>query len=382
MQPRRWDIFCSVIDNFGDVAVCWRLARQLAREHSLAIRLWVDDLSTMGRIERRTIPLLDRQTIDGIEIWRWNDSTLAQAVPADVVIEAFGCETPPSYQQAMAQCSPAPVWLNLEYLSAEDWVEGCHGLPSPHPQLGLTKHFFFPGFTPRTGGLIRESGMNKRRRAFQSSPAAQTAFWTEYGVPPPAGDELRISLFCYVNAALPGLLDAWANGDKPIYCAVPQGKALPAICAWSGIDPLPPGSVVQRGSLRIAILPFLPQSDYDRLLWACDLNFVRGEDSLVRAHWAHRPFVWQLYVQQDHAHFIKLDAFLQRFNEDLGREAAQALHDFWQAWNQQKVAGEHWPAVLEHLPELKTRAVYWADEVARHGDLASKLLFFCEDLLK
>lgn len=382
MQQRRWDIFCSVIDNFGDIAVCWRLARQLAREHGIDVRLWVDDLSTMGRIERRTVPLLDVQTLDGVEVRRWAEPALTGAVPADVVIEAFGCEIPASYQRAMTQCAPAPVWLNLEYLSAEDWVEGCHGLPSIHPQLGLTKYFFFPGFSARTGGLIREAGVNKRRRAFQSSPAAQTLFWTEYGVSPPAGDELRISLFCYENKALPGLLDAWAKGDKPIYCAVPQGKALPAICTWSGQDPLPPGSLVQRGSLRIAILPFLPQNDYDRLLWACDLNFVRGEDSLVRAHWAHRPFVWQLYLQQDDAHFVKLAAFLRRFSEGLGEEAARTLDDFWHAWNRQRDADQHWPALLEHLSELKTRALDWAEQVASHGDLASKLLFFCEDLLK
>ena len=38
-QPLLWDIFCQVIDNHGDVGVCWRLARELAaRGHTVTTR--------------------------------------------------------------------------------------------------------------------------------------------------------------------------------------------------------------------------------------------------------------------------------------------------------------------------------------------------------
>ncbi|MEO7887531.1 MAG: elongation factor P maturation arginine rhamnosyltransferase EarP, partial [Polaromonas sp.] len=43
----QWDIFCKVIDNFGDIGVCWRLAADLAsRGHK--VRLWVDDASALA----------------------------------------------------------------------------------------------------------------------------------------------------------------------------------------------------------------------------------------------------------------------------------------------------------------------------------------------
>ncbi len=48
-KPITCDIFCAVVDNYGDIGVCWRLARQLAHEHGMTVRLWVDDLV-------RTIP--------------------------------------------------------------------------------------------------------------------------------------------------------------------------------------------------------------------------------------------------------------------------------------------------------------------------------------
>ena len=45
-DARSWDIFCQVIDNFGDIGVCWRLAADLAaRGHQ--VRLWVDDASAL-----------------------------------------------------------------------------------------------------------------------------------------------------------------------------------------------------------------------------------------------------------------------------------------------------------------------------------------------
>ena len=42
---RTWDIFCSVVDNFGDIGVCWRLARRLSAGLGQQVRLWVDDLA-------------------------------------------------------------------------------------------------------------------------------------------------------------------------------------------------------------------------------------------------------------------------------------------------------------------------------------------------
>src|SRR5947208_6585773 len=38
----RWDLFCRVIDNFGDAGIAWRLARELHDEHGLAVTIWID----------------------------------------------------------------------------------------------------------------------------------------------------------------------------------------------------------------------------------------------------------------------------------------------------------------------------------------------------
>ena len=335
--PTTCDIFCAVIDNFGDIGVCWRLARQLAHEHAMTVRLWVDDLSSFRRLHSAICPEMPIQHCLGVEIRYWNSAcwehSFAQVEPAQLVIEAFACKLPECYEAAMAAQACKPIWINLEHLSAEDWVVGCHCLPSPHPSLPLIKYFFFPGFVPQTGGLLLGRDFIKRRDAFQSDLYRQTEFWRVLGVPLAKPDEIRISLFCYENAMLSKLFDAWVTSNAPILCLVPEGRVLPQVATFFGREIIVAGDTLRHGNLEVRVLPFVEQDRYDELLWACDINFVRGEDSCVRAQWAAKPFVWHIYPQQDGAHIEKLNAFMKLYCAGLEPGVAQALHGLWEGWN-------------------------------------------------
>jgi Uncharacterized protein conserved in bacteria len=194
-----WDIFCSVVDNYGDIGVTWRLARQLAGEHRQQVRLWVDDLAAFVRLCPAADIAAPSQQQSGVEIRLW-PRAWRETPAADVVIEAFACEMPAAYIDAMSQRQTPSLWLNLEYLSAESWVESCHALPSMQAG-GLQKYFYFPGFTGATGGLLREGDLLARRDAFQGDPAASLRFLQSLGVHP-RPQERRISLFAYEQAGL------------------------------------------------------------------------------------------------------------------------------------------------------------------------------------
>jgi len=380
---RCWDIFCAVVDNYGDIGVCWRLARQLVAERGLQVRLWVDDLASFHRICPDIVPGRDVQYCRGVEVGWWREP-FPEVSPADVVVEAFACNPPAGYVAAMAARQPKPVWINLEFLSAEDWVLGCHALPSRHPSLPLVKHFFFPGFVAGTGGLLAEQGLALARSRFRHSVAEQAQFWEALGLPAPRAGALQVSLFCYPNDAVTAMLRTWAAGGTQVRCLVPEGVAHDALSAFfSGVS-LTPGAVLCKGSLEAGIFSFLDQDAYDRLLWACDLNFVRGEDSFVRAQWAARPLLWQIYPQQDGAHWPKLEAFLGLYFQGLPQPAAAACRRFWRAWNRGDgiEAEAAWPGYWECQVELRAHAVNWARELPEPGDLANNLALFCENLLK
>jgi uncharacterized repeat protein (TIGR03837 family) len=339
-----WDVFVRVIDNHGDIGVCRRLAAELA-SRGQAVRLWVDDASALAWMAPRG----DR----GVEVIPWSEP-LPGIEPGDVVVEAFGCDIPAAFQAAIARVTARsirqPAWINLEYLSAEPYVARSHGLASPvlsGPARGLTKHFFYPGFTAATGGLLRERDLAMRQAAFD-----RNAWLRAMGIGDSAGR--RVSLFCYEPPVLGELLASWAADEVPTQLLVTAGRARPAFeQAVRALDASAPGWNAA-GRLTAHHLPLLTQPDFDHLLWSCDINFVRGEDSLVRAIWAGRPFVWQLYPQHDGAHHAKLEAFL----DWLG--ASGELREFFRAWNGAGGAKLAMPGLAEWAPlavSARTRAL-------------------------
>lgn len=364
-----WDVFCRVIDNYGDVGVCWRLAADLGqRGHQ--VRLWLDDPSALAWMAPDGAP--------GVTARPWRDDT-AWPEPGDVVIEAFGCDPPPPFVAAMAARSPsAPVWINLEYLSAEDYVERSHALASPQwhgPGAGLVKHFFYPGFTAGTGGLLREPGLLEARARFDA------ARWlAQHGWAPQPGEQV-VSLFCYRNPCLAHWLDAWTA--QATLLLVTPGLAAAQVAQWlqdRGHPVADPGraeSPTEVARLRIAWLPALPQTEFDRLLWSCDLNLVRGEDSFVRAQWAGQPFLWQIYPQHDNAHVAKLDAFLDHHLGGGTLDAAQLLaqRQWWRQWN--GLVAAQGPAPSASAPWAAQNRI-WRDKLAAQTDLTTRLVDFVQ----
>lgn len=363
VTPRHWDIFCKVIDNYGDIGVCWRLARQLA-QRGHPVRLWVDDAQALTWMA----PLGQ----DGVQVRAWSTPLPAQSLkalaPGGVLVEAFGCDVPPEflveYRHWCQQADTPPVWINLEYLSAEAYVERCHGLPSPvmhGPGAGLTKHFYYPGFTERTGGLLRETDLLQRQQAFDGSQWLQ-----DLGLAP-APHAKPIGVFCYETPALEPWLLSLAQAQRPTQLLVAAGRTGQAVQA--AVSHLNQQQVAWNAGARLAIrfMPHVPQDAFDHLLWACDFNVVRGEDSLVRALWSGRPFLWHIYPQQDGAHHDKLHAFLDWL------QAPPSLRQAHAAWN--GLRDTDMPG-LDEGPAWQATAQAARTRLLEQPDLVSQLLEF------
>jgi uncharacterized repeat protein (TIGR03837 family) len=192
-------------------------------------------------------------------------------------------------------------------------------------------------------------------------------------------------LFAYENPALPALLDAWAADAHSITCLVPEGRVIPQLAEWLSVSELRVGDEHRRGALHLHILPFLDQDAYDHLLWACDLNFARGEDSCVRAQWAARPVVWQAYPQTENVHWDKLNALLAHYTEGLGSAAARAVSGVWRHWNgmpEPDGMAACWAAWRTHQAVIERHAAVWCDRLGLAGRLTDKLVDFTENKLK
>jgi uncharacterized repeat protein (TIGR03837 family) len=370
-----WDIFCKVVDNFGDAGVCWRIAALLHQEHSLAVRLWIDRPQILKALRPDLDADASRQQLDGVEVIDWS-RIKPDPASANVVIEAFGCGVPDDYVTAMAGLPLPPLWIVLDYLSAESWVDTHHGLASPHPSLALPRWYFYPGFTAATGGLPRERDLLSRRDAFDAQ--ARAGFFHESGMTAPDAAVLTVSLFAYADAPVTDLLSALAEDSSPTLLLVPAGAVVPAVQAFFGTT----ADQARRGNLEVRLLPFLPQSRYDQLLWACDLNFVRGEDSFVRAQWAGKPMVWQPYRQDDGVHQRKLEAFIQRYTAEFEPATVVAVAAFTAAWSAGTPVRDLWPALRAARGDWARNALGWSRKLADLGEMSAKLVEFVRNKVK
>ena len=368
-------IFCSVIDNFGDLGVCWRLARQLRAEHGAQVVLLVDDLAAFQQLDSRINPELLVQPLDNLTLMRWNSHEALALMPAELVIEGFACTLPDNYR---AQLTAKNIWINLDYLSAESWIEDCHGLSSPQPN-GASTTFWFPGFTPRSGGLLREAELLQRL----DDPAQAFNFWQHLNLPQPTANTPRLSLFCYETDSVSALLKALRESKTELMiCA---GKALSAINKLLP-EPLTIGSCVQHGASTLYALPMLAHADYDQLLAACDLNIIRGEDSFIRAQWAAKPLLWHIYPQDELAHETKLAAWLERIeaisaakNQETSapnHTAQNAWLSAQWAWVRNELSPEHIHKFLAELRPLRETMQRWREHLMQQPDLATQLMRF------
>lgn len=379
---RHWDIFCTVIDNYGDIGVTWRLAKQLTHDFGINVTLWVDCLASFHCILPQLDPNALTQQHDGITIEHWQTPLVQSWQPGEVLIEAFACELPDEIKTSLIALPHKPLWINLDYLSAEAWIDDCHGLPSLLPN-GQTRYFFFPGFSPKSGGLICEHDLFEQQIHWLNTPSLQQAWLHRLGFEQLAikgSDSTYISVFSYPTEALTALSQLWQHGQTPVHLLVPFGRSLDSL-EWILADHdtgFTIGQSYRASMLNVHVLPMTTQEDFDKLLWYCDINIVRGEDSFLRAQWAKKPFIWHIYPQQEDAHIDKLTAFMGHYCQALTDDTAHIWQSLCLAFNQNDPnnSQQYWPLLHDHIDAINQHAKKWPKQALNEGDLATRLVHF------
>ncbi len=361
------DIVCRVVDYYGDAGIGWRLAAGLALEHGFRTCLWIDRPDMIAAMAPAGAPHVEVRHLDRFE---------ADYRARDVLLTTFDSRIGDTARARIRGAGDATLRVHFEYLSAEPWIDSCHGLPALKAD-GSQEWMFMPGFTAGSGGLIRERSLAAMRADFDRSH--QDAFLERIGATREPGR--RISLFCYPEAPADDWFDTLASDAEPTVLFAAHGVATASITRFFGAEPAP-GRLLRRGSLTLQRLRFMPQVDYDRLLLACDLNFVRGEDSWIRAHWARRPFVWQPYIQADGAHLAKLDAFLDGALAGAPADIAESLRRFAHAWSGDGPVASSWPGFRDALPAIGRQLATWVDDLEAQPDCCTRLAVLIRDRLE
>lgn len=404
------DFLCQVIDNYGDIAVVWRLVKSLLEEagEELSLRILVDDLISF----RKIVPSVcdeDFQTL----VWEYAGRSFSLKIartqalanltfyhdePADVLVEAFGAQTPDCYLDAFRQAAQTKerVILHLEYLTAESWAEEYHLLPSLVPWPGVKKYFFVPGFLPKTGGLIVEedywslvqrSGTlgSVERKAFRERILDRLKL-------PNTGSDLLITLFSYEHdfSRFWNDLGKWlVQTSQTAQVVVFEGRPFKgAVESFENYIRTEPGqSLAAQGLVRLVPSAFVAQKDYDDLILAGDFHVVRGEESWVRAVLSGRPFLWHAYLQPEGHQKVKAQAFLDVIKpffgnrDDLFQQMAREFLVFNDRLenSEMDLPQEGYRVFLENLGILEEIGRNFAKEVVENRNLTRKLLDFLRE---
>lgn len=382
MQPVYW-LFCTVIDNFGDIGVSWRLANELRHRLDAQVYLWLDDFQALKTLvpEANSAP----SEYQGIHLRSWQEginADLSNAPAPHVVIETFACKLPENVIERIQK--HRPHWLNWEYLSAEDWAVHTHQMPSLQSN-GLAKYFWQMGFSSQTGGLLRESNLVTQQLAFNREK--QIAWRQQFNLPSFQENRLEWLLFGYQSDVWQKWLQTLQNMNVSITLWLAGGQIVQSL-KKTGFLPQTfdekNHSSYFSGSLQLISLPFLKQTEFDRLLSTVDYLVIRGEDSFVRAQFSGKPFLWHIYPQDEMAHLDKLDAFWQQFwqtNNEIADETKkahyllsnelnnahtltesqrqQAFNTLLQANNNWQKQSQNWQQFLFNQTDAITRLQQW-----------------------
>lgn len=373
-MSRRVHLYCTIVDNFGDIGVCWRLARQWVREYKgeYAVSMWVDDWIAARQMIAALpeVPTRESITVEGVQINAWSQVSPTRDCTGDVLIEGFGCTLPAATLAQVAVRAIKPVWINLEYFSAEDWVPSFH-LKSGYDSVGRTdRWFFFPGVHADSGGILRERGLIEQRKQWHA--AGQTSeFLARLGLTGTSHTQ-KLLCFAYTHAPYSEWLAALSAQAKPLsiwLCGVYSQAAFPP--AQRAAHPL----------VDFYDVPFVSQPEFDHLLWSADVLWVRGEDSLARALWSGKPFVWHIYPQADNAHHPKLAAWLAHYTQTFPstiKAAYIALHEAWNGVTDPADLANAWAQLTQHWDDWQQHSLARSNEMAQQPDLAWRLSKFVE----
>lgn len=379
-SERRCWLFCNVIDNYGDIGVSWRLAQALHRELCWEVHLWVDDAAALQALcpDLPALPCTHQNI--GIHHWQPDDAedtdTLA---PPHIVIETFACDLPDKVLHIIRQ--QQPLWLNWEYLSAEDSNERLHLLPSLQAD-GSRKYFWFMGFGDKSGGLIRErdysDGLNEDVNALRA----------QLGLPPKNASEWL--LFSYHSPIWAQWLTMWQQHGEAMTLLLAGHQIIDSL-KEAGMIPvealLHNGDSIQTACVRLVKIPFVPQQQFDRLLHLADGLMVRGEDSFVRAQYAAKPFFWHIYPQDDDVHLEKLHAFWEKSGRCYPPEllaAHQLLSDELNGGAALSASGRlnAWRQLWQQRDIWQKSCADWQQSLFSQPSALEKLAKFTEDTLK
>ena len=346
MEINSIDIFCEVIDNYGDVGVAYRLAREFKRIYPhKRLRFFINKTEEINLIKKSN----DIEIITYKDIFKVENS-------ADLIIETFACEIPKEYMDKALRSSK--LIINLEYFSAEDWVDDFH-LQESFLGGSLKKYFFIPGLSKKSGGILLDNEFLERKKQVEEN---REYYLEKFEIKEKY--DLIGSVFSY-EKNFDSLIKELKKLDKKVLLLVLSEKTQKNFIKYFD-------NSNNYDKIKAVKLPFFTYDKYEELLSLCDFNLVRGEDSFVRALLLGKPFLWHIYPQEENTHIQKLNSFLEKYCPNNNE-----LKDTFINYN---VNRDNFSYFFKNFKEIEEHNRKYANYLIENCNLIEKLINFIKKI--
>ena len=340
------DIFCQVIDNYGDVGVAYRLAREFKRVYpNKKLRFVINQIEELNLIRKS----------EDIEIILYKDISKIEN-SADLIIESFGCEIPKEYMDKALK--NVKLIINLEYFSAEKWVDDFH-LQESFLGGNLKKYFFIPGLSEKSGGILLDNEFLERKKKVEAN---KEYYLEKFEIKEKY--DLIGSIFSY-EKNFDSLIEELKKLDKKIILLILSEKTQKNFIKY-----FDNGNNYDK--IKFVKLPFFTYDKYEELLALCDFNLVRGEDSFVRALLLGKPFLWHIYPQDENTHIKKLESFLEKYCSN-NKELKQTFINY-------NINKDDFSYFFKNFKEIEKYNKNYANYLIKNCNLMEKLINFIENI--
>lgn len=340
------DIFCQVIDNYGDVGVAYRLAREFKRVYpNKKLRFVINQIEELNLIRKS----------EDIEIILYKDISKIEN-SADLIIESFGCEIPKEYMDKALKKSK--LIINLEYFSAEKWVDDFH-LQESFLGGNLKKYFFIPGLSEKSGGILLDNEFLERKKKVEAN---KEYYLEKFEIKEKY--DLIGSVFSY-EKNFDSLIEELKKLGKKIILLILSEKTQKNFIKY-----FDNGNNYDK--IKFVKLPFFTYDKYEELLALCDFNLVRGEDSFVRALLLGKPFLWHIYPQDENTHIKKLESFLEKYCSN-NKELKQTFINY-------NINKDNFSYFFKNFKEIEKYNKNYANYLIKNCNLMEKLINFIENI--
>ena len=340
------DIFCQVIDNYGDVGVAYRLAREFKRVYpNKKLRFVINQTEELNLIRKS----------EDIEIILYKDISKIEN-SADLIIESFGCEIPKEYMDKALKKSK--LIINLEYFSAEKWVDDFH-LQESFLGGNLKKYFFIPGLSEKSGGILLDNEFLERKKKVEAN---KEYYLEKFEIKEKY--DLIGSVFSY-EKNFDSLIEELKKLDKKIILLILSEKTQKNFIKY-----FDNGNNYDK--IKFVKLPFFTYDKYEELLALCDFNLVRGEDSFVRVLLLGKPFLWHIYPQDENTHIKKLESFLEKYCSN-NKELKQTFINY-------NINKDDFSYFFKNFKEIEKYNKNYASYLIKNCNLMEKLINFIENI--